>query len=125
MNNQQTPSKEERRPSFAPAWFSGCNLAILNRAPSARTFYNALGLGALLISCLGGFAMCVSVAYTLRVPPSHVWWIGVAWAAILAFAIERIMLQTTSSNRRWLVAVIALRVGFSLLLAIQIGEPLA
>jgi hypothetical protein len=106
------------------AWFAGVDLRVLAEIPSEQGFYSTLGTVVLLLDCASGFAVCIAVGYMVQQPPSHVWWIGLAWTIILACGIERLMLRVTSTGRlRSLIAALALRVLLSLMLAAVFAEP--
>src|SRR5438105_886286 len=77
---------------FSPAFFAGIDPKILARARSEKVFYDALGVIVLLLACASGFTMCIAVSYMLHVHASHIWWLGVAWAAIV-LGFERLILQ--------------------------------
>ena len=116
-----------RRSRTAPrfAWFAGVDLRLLALTPSEWSFYDALGKTVFLLACASGFAMAIAVGYVLQVPATHVAYIGVAWAVVLAFGIERLVLQLPSTRKWWLLPVALIpRLVLSLLLAVQLGEPL-
>jgi Domain of unknown function (DUF4407) len=118
-NDPQPP----RRSGLRFAWFGGVSSRQLASAPSEWTFYDNLGLVVLLIACASGFAACLAASYVLAVPPIHVWWVGAAWTLTMACGIERLVLQLSSKNVRWLVAGLVPRILLSLLVAIGM-EPL-
>jgi hypothetical protein len=107
-----------------PAWFAGIDLRLLAKARSDQVFYTALGATVVLLACGNGFALAVAAGYMLGLAPGHLWWLGAAWAIILAGGIERLVLQLPSTRRRWLLVVLLPRLTLSLLLAVQLGEPL-
>lgn len=109
---------------FSMAWFAGYDLQRLRRVPSERGFAGALGSAVLLLACANGFTACIAVGYVLHTPPSHLWWLGVAWTIIVACGIERLVLQVSPGKRRLLLLVVLPRLIVSLLLAVQFGEPL-
>jgi uncharacterized protein DUF4407 len=111
------------RPRFSFAWFAGTDLGVLASCPSERRFYDGLGLAVFALSCLSGFSFALAASYWFHVPAASLWWAGVAWALVMSCAIEPLVYQT-ASRRRFLPLVVAPRVALSLLLAIQIGEPL-
>ena len=105
-----------------PAWFAGCNLKVLARTPSEVTFFNALGIAVLLISCLGGFAAYFSISYALREPVAAIG-VGIAWVIIMSCAIERLLLQVVGSREH--LGALALAVAPRLLVSVLIGFILA
>lgn len=111
-------------PHFSLAWFAGADLRVLRRAPSEHTFYNALGTTVLLLAAANGFAACLAVGYMLQIPPGHLWWLGISWAAIVACGVERLVLQLPTSKKRLVPLVLVPRIALSLFLAVQLGEPL-
>lgn len=119
------PVAQTARPLFRPAWFAGCDLRILARAPSDGTFYDTLGIGVLLLSCLSGFAVYFSISYVLEEQATAVA-IGLAWAVVLSCGIERLLLQVAGSREHLgaLVIAIAPRVFVSLLIGLALAEPL-
>lgn len=127
---EQTPAPERdasrvARPSFRPAWFAGCNLRILARTPSEGTFYDALGLAVLLLSCLGGFAAYFSIAYVLDAQTAAVA-VGIVWAVILSCGVERLLLQVAGSREHLgaLAVAVVPRVFISILIGFILAEPL-
>jgi hypothetical protein len=119
---QPKEAVRRRPPRFA--WFAGVDLHILARTPSEWSFYDALGKTVVLLACASGFAMAVAVRYVVQVPVIDVVPIGIAWTLIVAAGIERLVLQLPSTRKRWLPVVLIPRIALSLLLAVQIGEPL-
>jgi len=107
------------------AWFSGADLGILARCRSEQNFYRRLGAAVLLLSCLSGMALSFSLGYVLHTDPLDLWWAGVGWAAFMACGIEPLVLQL-SPTRNWLALGLAVlwRLVLSLLLALQLSEPL-
>jgi hypothetical protein len=105
-----------------PAWFAGAHLKILRQCESEITFYNALGLAALLISCCSGFAATVAASYVTGTPAKDLWFIGVGWALIMACAVERLVLQVPNSRKTMLALMTVLRVALSLLIGYQLAE---
>jgi Domain of unknown function (DUF4407) len=127
-NHDPTPAQPfASRHSPTPprfAWFAGVDLQLLALTPSEWSFYDALGKTVFLLACASGFAMAVAVGYLLQMPASHVAYIGVAWTVVVAFGIERLVLQLPSTRKRWLPVALVPRLALSLLLAVQLGEPL-
>lgn len=123
------PPERELRPAAPrqcwPAWFAGCDLKTLARTPSDVTFYNALGLAVLLLSCLGGFAAYFAISYVLEDQTAAIG-IGIAWAILMSCAVERLLLQVAGSRKRpWALTVaIAPRVILSILIGFILAEPL-
>jgi Domain of unknown function (DUF4407) len=107
-----------RRPPFRLAWFGGADLRLLAAAPSEWAFYDTLGLVVLLIACASGLSVCFAISYVLDVAPAQVWWIGAAWMLTMCCGIERLMLQVTARNGRWLIVSLIPRVAMSLLIAL-------
>ena len=107
------------------AWFAGVDLDILARAPGERSFYQRLGAGVLLVSCASGLAFSFALGYALRVPAAHLWWAGLAWAALLACGVEPLILQLSPTRRSWALGLgVSWRLLFSIVLAFQLSEPL-
>jgi len=98
----------------------------LRTTPSEIVFYNSLGLGVLLISCLGGIAACASLAYVIDQRPEDIWLVGLGWAILLSCGIERLVLQTPGSREAWkpLIVGVAIRVFVSILIGFMLAEPL-
>lgn len=122
-DKNQTDQTSGRRPPRV-AWFAGADLRLLALAQSAWTFYSALGTYVLLLACASGMAMAVALGYMLQVSAWYMLPLGLGWAAIVATALERLVLQLPSRRSWWLVLALAWRFALTLLLAIQIGEPL-
>lgn len=112
-----------RRQPFRFAWFGGVDLRLLAGAPSEWVFYDTLGFVVLLIACASGLSVCFATSYVLDVAPAQVWWVGAAWAVTMSCGIERLMLQVTARNGRWLIVSLIPRVALSLLVALGM-EPL-
>lgn len=124
MNGGQ-PLKAPRGFWFRMAWFAGIDLRILARVPSEQAFFSALGSTVVLVSCLSGFAAFLAVGYALQEPALQFIWIGIGWAAILAFGIERLILQLPMTGSWWTLALsLAWRVVLSILIALLLSEPL-
>lgn len=125
---EKPPEREATRavaPWCWPAWFAGCNLRVLARTPSEVTFYNALGIAVLLLSCLGGFAAFFSISYVLKESVAAVG-VGIAWAIIMSCAIERLLLQVVGSRKHpgALALAMAPRIFVSILIGFILAEPL-
>jgi hypothetical protein len=115
-------TRTARPPLFA--WFAGVDMRLLAQTPSEWSFYDALGKTVFLLACGSGLAMAVAAGYMLDVSASHVAWLGIVWTAIVSGGIERLVLQLPSTKKRWLPVVLIPRLALSLLLAVQLGEPL-
>jgi hypothetical protein len=113
---------QNRRMSWA--WFGGANLAVLDKAPSDRGFFEILGIVVFALACASGFAVCIAVGYMLDTSPTHLWLLGVAWSLMLACGLERLVMQVSASRKRLLVPMLVLRLSLSILLAFAFGEPL-
>ncbi|HET6999420.1 MAG TPA: DUF4407 domain-containing protein [Solirubrobacterales bacterium] len=117
-------NEKPSRARFRIAWFAGIYLRILEKAPAEIGFYNALGAMVILISCASGVAAALAAGYMLQTSAGEVWWVGAGWALILAFGVERLILQVTANRRLWLLVVLVPRVVLSLCLAVLLAEPL-
>jgi Domain of unknown function (DUF4407) len=110
---------------FRLAWFAGVDLQILAKVPSEVAFYSALGATVVLVSCLSGLTAALAVGYALQELAAQFWWIGIAWAGVLAFGIERLILQLPMTGAWWTLALsLAWRVALSILIALLLSEPL-
>jgi hypothetical protein len=129
LRERRPPPKRELRQAALrrcwPAWFAGCDLKVLARTSSDVTFYNALGIAVLLLSCLGGFAAYFAISYVLEDQTAAIG-IGIAWAVLMSCAVERLLLQVAGSRKHlWALAVaIAPRVLLSILIGFILAEPL-
>jgi Domain of unknown function (DUF4407) len=112
-----------RTSGFRLAWFAGVDLRQLAGAQSEWLFYDTLGLVVLLIACASGLSVCFATSYVLDVAPTQVWWVGAAWTVTMSCGIERLMLQVTARNGRWLIVSLIPRIALSLLVALGM-EPL-
>lgn len=109
---------------FSFSFFAGVDRDILDRTPTERRFYETLGITVLAISLLSGIAMAVAAGMWLDEPAWHLAWLGAAWTTLMACGIEPLIYQTATSRRRHLPFIVVPRLALSLLLAIQIGEPM-
>jgi hypothetical protein len=97
----------------------------LAEVPSDQNFYGTLGTVVLLLDIVSGAAVSVAVGYMVGVPATQVWWVGLAWTVVLAFGVERLVLQVASGTRRRSLAVVLVpRLILSLMLALVVAEPL-
>jgi hypothetical protein len=121
----QIPEATREARPWSVAWFAGVDLDILARVPSEQTFYRRLGAGVLLVSCASGLAFTSALAYALDASLFSVLWAGIAWAVLLACGVEPLVLQISPTKRKLVLAAgISWRVLFSILLALQLSEPL-
>lgn len=108
-----------------PAFFAGCRLGILHaHARSETTFYNTLGISVVVLSALSGFGLAFVAAFRFQTSFDEVWWIVPIWATVMAFGIERLVLQLSGSRRSMLPFVIAPRLLLTVVIGVLIAEPL-
>lgn len=121
----RVPRTTQQTTPWSVAWFAGVDLNILAQVPSEQTFYRRLGAGVLLVSCMSGLAFSSALAYALDASLFSMVWAGAAWAVLLACGVEPLVLQISPTKRKFVLAAgISWRVLFSVLLALQLSEPL-
>jgi hypothetical protein len=110
---------------YVPAAFAGCDLRTLREhAPSERVFFNALGTMVLVVSILSGLALSVAVGFETEKGPLELWWVGAIWALVMAFGVERLLMQVSFTRKRHLLLTIGPRVALTGLLAMGLAAPL-
>jgi hypothetical protein len=124
MADSQKSYSELPKPRFATAWFVGLDLRIFKLTQSESRFHNSLGLAVAVLSALSGFMFAVAASFWLSKPVGELWWVGVLWALFMSCVIEPLIYQTAGHTRKWLAPAILPRIALTVMLAIQIAEPM-
>lgn len=107
------------------AWFAGARSQILEKTPSEKGFYSALGAAVLALALAGGITWTLGISYVLQVPAANLWAVGLGWAIFMVI-IERLLLMFPVTRERWVAVGIQLipRLVVSCAIGVLIAEPL-
>lgn len=104
-------------------WLAGGEEKVLSLVESERDFFTALGMVAAAMAVASGFTLSVAASGWWTVPIQHVLWIGAAWT-VLILLIERLVLKSFGTSRRWNLAISCPRVLLSLAIALVFALPI-
>jgi hypothetical protein len=105
------------------AWFAGADPRVLAHAPGERSFTEALGMVVAALAVASGFTLSVAASNWWNVPISHVLWVGAAWWVVIVL-VERLVLKSFGTRRRWYPLLILPRVALTLAIALVFGVPM-
>ena len=110
------------RPGWA--WFAGGDGFVLRQVPSEASFLNGLGMWVAGMAVVSGFGMTVAASQWWSTSITSVLWVLPLWA-VLYCLIERLVLKSFGTDRRWNLGLSAPRLLLSLAIALVIGLPMA
>ncbi|HSC49882.1 MAG TPA: DUF4407 domain-containing protein [Gaiellaceae bacterium] len=106
------------------AWFAGGDDFVLRQVPSEASFLNGLGMWVAGMAVVSGFGMTVAAAQWWSTSITSVLWVLPLWA-VLYCLIERLVLKSFGTSRRWNLVLTVPRLVLSLAIALVIGLPMA
>jgi hypothetical protein len=104
------------------SWFAGADRPVLALVPCERDFMEALGLVVFVLGLASGFVLDVAASGWWSVSIWHVMWIGAAWSVVI-WLIERLVLKSFGTRRRWYPLILVPRVALTLAIAFVFATP--
>jgi Domain of unknown function (DUF4407) len=106
------------------AWLAGGDGFVLATVPSEASFLAGLGMWVAGMALVSGFAMTVAASQWWSTSIPRVLWVLPLWA-VLYCLIERLVLKSFGTGRRWNLVIAIPRLVLSLAIALVVGLPMA
>jgi hypothetical protein len=106
------------------AWFAGGDGHVLATVPSEASFLGGLGMWVAGMALVSGFGMTVAASQWWSTSITNVLWVLPLWT-VLYCLIERLVLKSFGTSKRWNLLIAIPRLVLSLAIALVVGLPMA